>query len=233
MGLDSIELIMEFEKTFGIEIPDADAEKLTTVGSVYDYIYSRVQSEQTNRCTTQIVFYRLCKYCTRRFNIARHEFTPLIDLNSIFPFENRREEYKAFSNSIELETPALTLSNRLDSLLNTIGTLLIGGGLLVALILTIFFNYSNWFFLLPVIGFGITIIVSTLLNSSRIYINPGTVGDFSYKLVALNYTLLSDNNKFNKQEIIAVINQVIIDKIGVAIEEISPEKSFTDDLGVD
>jgi acyl carrier protein len=233
MGLDGVELIIEFEKVFGIEIPDADAEKLTTVGSVYDYVYNRVQSEQTNRCTTQIVFYRLRKYCTPRFNIAREEFTPLIELNSIFPFKNRREEYKAFSNSIQLETPELTLSNRLDSLLNNIGTLLIGGGLLVALILTIFFHYSNWLFLLPVIGFGITIIVSTLLNPSRIYINPGKVGDFSYKLVALNYTLLSDKNKFNKQEIIAVINQVIIDKIGVDIEELSPEKSFTDDLGVD
>lgn len=37
-SLDTVELIMEFEEEFGIEIPDEDAEKITTVGSAVDYI---------------------------------------------------------------------------------------------------------------------------------------------------------------------------------------------------
>ena len=37
-SLDTVELIMEFEEEFGIEIPDDDAEKITTVGSAVDYI---------------------------------------------------------------------------------------------------------------------------------------------------------------------------------------------------
>ena len=32
-SLDTVELIMEFEEEFGIEIPDEDAENITTVGS--------------------------------------------------------------------------------------------------------------------------------------------------------------------------------------------------------
>jgi acyl carrier protein len=41
LGLDSLdvlETIMTMEKEFSINIPDEDAEKLTTVGSVVDYI---------------------------------------------------------------------------------------------------------------------------------------------------------------------------------------------------
>ncbi len=37
-SLDTVELIMEFEKEFGIEIPDEDAEKIQTVGEAISYV---------------------------------------------------------------------------------------------------------------------------------------------------------------------------------------------------
>jgi len=40
-SLDTVELIMQLEEEFGIEIPDDDAEKITTVGKAVDYIDSK------------------------------------------------------------------------------------------------------------------------------------------------------------------------------------------------
>ena len=37
-SLDTVELIMEFEKEFGISIPDDKAEKIATVGDAIAYI---------------------------------------------------------------------------------------------------------------------------------------------------------------------------------------------------
>ena len=37
-SLDTVELIMEFEKEFGISIPDDQAEKIGTVGNAIAYI---------------------------------------------------------------------------------------------------------------------------------------------------------------------------------------------------
>jgi len=37
-SLETVELIMEFEKEFGITIPDEDAEKIQTVGDAIAYI---------------------------------------------------------------------------------------------------------------------------------------------------------------------------------------------------
>ena len=37
-SLDAVELIMAMEEEFDIEIPDEDAEKITTVGSAIEYI---------------------------------------------------------------------------------------------------------------------------------------------------------------------------------------------------
>ncbi|KAF5078333.1 MAG: acyl carrier protein [Bacteroidales bacterium] len=37
-SLDTVELIMEFEKEFNISIPDEEAEKIGTVGDAINYI---------------------------------------------------------------------------------------------------------------------------------------------------------------------------------------------------
>ena len=45
-SLDTVELIMEFEKEFGINIPDDQAEKITTVGDAISYIENNIFSKR-------------------------------------------------------------------------------------------------------------------------------------------------------------------------------------------
>lgn len=42
-SLDTVELIMEFEKEFNIAIPDDQAEKIGTVGQAIEYIENNVK----------------------------------------------------------------------------------------------------------------------------------------------------------------------------------------------
>ena len=42
-SLDTVELIMEFEKTFDISIPDEKAENILTVGQAVEYLQSQVE----------------------------------------------------------------------------------------------------------------------------------------------------------------------------------------------
>ena len=37
-SLDTVDLIMEFEEEFDLEISDEDAEKITTVGAAFEYV---------------------------------------------------------------------------------------------------------------------------------------------------------------------------------------------------
>ena len=43
-SLDIVELVMEFEKEFNIDIPDEDAEKLRTVGDAIGYMNQKMAS---------------------------------------------------------------------------------------------------------------------------------------------------------------------------------------------
>ncbi len=40
-SLDTVELVMEFEKAFNLQIPDEDAEKISTVGDAVRYLSAK------------------------------------------------------------------------------------------------------------------------------------------------------------------------------------------------
>jgi len=44
-SLDTVELVMALEEEFGVEIPDEDAEKMTTVGEAIKYIEEKASSK--------------------------------------------------------------------------------------------------------------------------------------------------------------------------------------------
>ena len=44
-SLDTVELVMAFEEEFGIEIPDEDAEKMTTVRDAVEYLRKHAKQE--------------------------------------------------------------------------------------------------------------------------------------------------------------------------------------------
>lgn len=44
-SLDTVELVMAFEEEFDIEIPDEDAEKMTTVGMAIEYLKKQKKSD--------------------------------------------------------------------------------------------------------------------------------------------------------------------------------------------
>lgn len=41
-SLDTVELVMAFEKEFDLDIPDEEAEKLRTVGDALNYLHQRM-----------------------------------------------------------------------------------------------------------------------------------------------------------------------------------------------
>ena len=44
-SLDTVELVMALEEEFDIEIPDEDAEKLTTVGEALNYVKNKLGAD--------------------------------------------------------------------------------------------------------------------------------------------------------------------------------------------
>jgi len=46
-SLDTVELVMELEDEFDLNIPDEDAEKLQTIGAAVEFIEKHISAQQT------------------------------------------------------------------------------------------------------------------------------------------------------------------------------------------
>jgi acyl carrier protein len=100
MGLDTVELVIRFEDSFAISIPDKVAAELTTPRKVTDYILSQIQVSSQNSCVSQQAFYFLRKKFVGVLGIPRGEFHPENQLESLIPFERRRENWLKMTDEL-------------------------------------------------------------------------------------------------------------------------------------
>jgi acyl carrier protein len=233
MGLDSVEIIMEVEKTFGISIPDKEAEKIITVGDFHEAVWKHLNGKLSDKCKSQVLFYRLRQSFTDTFDFPKQHLKMDSSLNEIFPELNRRKLYVDFAESNQLKFSPLVLKEPWSGILAWFGFITIVGGLMLALILINFLDYTKWTLLIPSAGILFTILLSELFTPKRTVIKPATIRDFTRQIVAMNYATLVDINGSNRKEVASVINHIIALKVGIDLEEITPEKKICDDLGID
>ena len=105
MGLDTVELVMDVEESFGIEIPDDDAQQIVTVGDLFEFVKSRAELAPAGTCLTAATFYDIRRGfqesgITERFGPS----TPVVD---IAPDRNRRSFWSKLSRNTKLRFPDL------------------------------------------------------------------------------------------------------------------------------
>ncbi|HEX6049945.1 MAG TPA: acyl carrier protein [Gemmatimonadaceae bacterium] len=73
MGLDVVEFIMAVEDAFGLAIPDAEAEQLTSPGRLIDYLAARLPTggAAAAACLSQRAFYKLRRATCIRLGTER------------------------------------------------------------------------------------------------------------------------------------------------------------------
>ncbi len=233
MGLDSVEILVKVEKTFGIDIPNLEAEKIATVGDFHDAVWRHITNKQNTKCTTQLLFYRLRKAVIETFDYPKQQFHLEASVNDIFPKRNRRTTYLKFANDNKLKLPALVLPTAWSIFLTTIGITAIMGALILSIILINFFGYSKLMMLMPVAAVALTYFIAFLLTPKRTVVEPATVRRFVQQVMAINYASLNEGIGSNKKDVEVVINHIIADMAGLDINEVTPEKSITNDLGID
>ncbi|MEO0795191.1 MAG: hypothetical protein AAFX93_08525 [Verrucomicrobiota bacterium] len=78
MGLDGVELIMAVEEEFfsGEEIPESVGEKLFTVGDLYDYVVSRLESQgELEALGEEQVWERLVELIVCQLSVKKEQVT--------------------------------------------------------------------------------------------------------------------------------------------------------------
>ncbi|XLS27647.1 phosphopantetheine-binding protein [Flavobacteriaceae bacterium M23B6Z8] len=106
MGLDSVELVMSIEDKFGIRIKDSEAEKIYTIQDFADIVFNRISKNPTDKCLTQIVFYRIRK-ALRNLTSTVKEIRPDMKISEFFTQSELKEKWSQLKTEVELELPDL------------------------------------------------------------------------------------------------------------------------------
>lgn len=233
MGLDSVEILVNVENAFGITISNYEAEKIYTVGDIHNIVWRNIQGRQSMRCRSQQLFYKLRYILINRYKVPREAIELDASLNNIFPQKNRRLKYHKLQKELQLKVPELALPATWARALMVTGVVFIPGTSVVTLVLIYGYDRTQWLYLFPALGILATAFISNILDAVRTEFRPETVKDYTKEVLTLNYGTLMQDKHIDRKEMEVLINNVIAETIGLELHEILPEKSLTDDLGID
>src|SRR5262245_5086412 len=101
MGLDTIELVLAFEESFGLPIPNEDAEQLITPGDVVRYFERRL-ALGNGQCLEQRAFYRLRRASMTVLGQPRGSVRPATRWSDVLPSDGRRRAWRDLGTTAAL-----------------------------------------------------------------------------------------------------------------------------------
>jgi acyl carrier protein len=239
MGMDTVELVMEVEEAFDITIPDADAERILTVGNLYHYILSRLHGDGpgTGHCLTAATFYRLRRALMRSFRTPRCAIRPDSSMDSLMPARGRRAGWKRLGATLGWELPAL------------VRPAWVGEAYVVSLVLGLGIVGLSWVRLadshigavLPLIGvFAIGallwgFLVLELTRPLAVHVAPATVRELIPRILITNFGRISGENPGggSRSDVWDTLVAIIAEQMGVDAGQIIESTRFVEDLGMD
>lgn len=235
MGLDTVELVMEVEESFGISLPDDRASKIRTVGDLYAAVLDLTRAGKRNRdaCLSAATFYSLRRHLLRHVPDVS-ALRPSASVDASLPRVRRRVLWARLADEMDLRFPALQRSpqtSRLVCLILVAATLGVP-----ALFLTLGapLGLAGVMALLTFIAMALMLALLTL--PAAIYPDPSwaTYRGLVTCLVAMNYTDLAQRHDlWSATEVWNVLQQIIVEQLGVSPEDVTPNTNFIHDLGAD
>lgn len=108
MGLDSVEIVMGWEESFGIQIADEEATVIRTPQMAIDLIATKLgTTKASNSCLTLRAFHKLRTAIVAATDLARNKIKPTAKIRDLIT-SNRKQTWKAVQDAIGL--PSLPFS---------------------------------------------------------------------------------------------------------------------------
>jgi acyl carrier protein len=238
MSLDSVELVMEMEETFGIVFDDLDAEYIGTVGQAYRYILRKLELKAIIPCPSASIFYRLRLALMARSGADRRNIRPASRIEDFLPERGRREAWLALRDEVGMTMPRLEFGPGL-----TLATWLLGLMPILAVV-------AAWGTLG---GFSTSLAASVLVSSLVLsFSSPITaylaLGRFAAKIPrgceTIRGTVESilgrrrlycqgDVRTWQSDEVWFTLRELISEQLGVPRDQVTEEKDFVYDFGMD
>jgi acyl carrier protein len=114
MGLDVVELILEIEDRFHTRLGDAEAEKISTVGQLYQWLMNRIERHNSGHCATLVMFNSIRQILQDYCGVDRPAIHPTTQLQDLVPAPDRFLFWRTIEAKLDLDLPRLRRSKLLQ-----------------------------------------------------------------------------------------------------------------------
>ena len=238
MSLDTVELVMITEETFGLTIPERDAEKILTVGDLYRYVLDRVSLSDVAGCLSSAQFYRLRRALMESLGVARERVRPAASIDDLISLESRREHWERLGSALGLNLPALRRPEPLRRIFQKSFYVWLASFLVASCVTRIVEPELAPF--VAVVSFAtgpllwILALSVTLESAVELPRNCQTVRGLVETLVGLGITLkIPEDLRWSRATVWEAIRAFVAAQAGVPQDMITENTSFVYDLGLD
>jgi acyl carrier protein len=232
MYYDTVQFVMDLEERFHITLPDVDAERITTMGNLCDYLANRARLFVMSPCATASAFYKLRRSLSD-YGVPASTIRPKTCVSPLLAKQQMRDVWRETGDRFGTVLPSLRWRWRLrvtfcmyavaslsllpfsvtvapDSLI-----LLIGMAAIASLLLIVGYAYADRF--------------ASVIPQRRV----ATVGALSRWLVDRCYLPTDRPDDEIEPWIWAEISDILCSKMDVDRASLNRDTSFVDDLFVD
>jgi len=215
MGLDGLEMVMELEESFGVELTESDVEKAETPAIMCDVIYGKLRVTDKTRCLTQRAFYVLRRALMEILELKREEVTLDLRFRDFVPKQIR----KKFWNQLQSATKARRFPDLARPWWLTL--------LMTAIGLALFIVCAGSFGYLPATALIIvfSIVCAKLTRPFRIYIS------WEFKTVRdlVPAAMASNEVEWTREQVSGLVKKIVIEQLGISEIDYSEDASFVKD----
>ncbi len=228
MGLDSVELILEAEESFGISLADDEMVKIVTVGQFYDAIMRELPRPEKKFCLSAVAFHRLHQPLLTVTGRNRGEVRPSTRLDTLIPSRQRKAAWKKIQRLSGLRLPPLHLPTWAISVILACVVLVVVVG-----VFSLEWPLSYVSIVPGFVAFFLACWIVDAFFGTGLPSHFQTVGGLTKAVLAKNFAKLSGEiANYDRNEVWESVRILVADQLGVEIEKITKEARFVADLGM-
>lgn len=247
MGLDGVELLMEVEDEFGIELSEDEWDIYgdSTVGDLCRTILGKLREKGAllepdvpARCLSSATFYVFRRGLCEELGLDPKRVRPSTPMEDLLPRAGRSRGWRALGERLGLQLPQLQRHPALTGTI-AVGTLLTFIAGLTLPYLTRLPHMAIWGFLVGSIVF--TVAALALTRPFAIHFPPcaGTVRGIVLLVLASNLNRITGvphqgttRRGLHPNEVWEMLRSIVVEQLDVAPDQVKRETRFVKELGV-
>jgi acyl carrier protein len=238
VGLDSVEIVMELEERFGINLPDHELHTARTVADLAALVIARLPKTGSPVCPTACSFYRLRRALMAVTGADRDSVRPSVGMDQFLPRRPFRRRMWAGLRAVHPGLPRLVAPRLVDRFLIWMSLFALAALPVGAIVLVGLYGIAAG---LLSVAVAVACALAALALLARVSAQSlpeslTTVGDVA-RAAAPRFAGLASAGPGERlvleMDILSTVRQVVAEQLGLPLEAVEPASDLVNDLSID